>query len=1354
MKKTAVAKILTVALFVCACLVCFSGCHDTTYLLRLKSDGANVDVITVSDSSDASIVMPKDPVKNGYTFGGWYYDDGTFTQPFDPASKIEQDTDVYAKWNVKSYTVTYILNDGAYPEGKSNPTEYTVESEDITLAPLERKGYAFDGWYQDGNFVGTVKKGSTGDITLSAKWVKNGYTVSYSNVKGVANDNPRTYTISDSPIKLSDLEKTGYRFDGWYRGDTKYTEIPAGSTGNLELEAKWSLVNYTISYLDAEGKSLDIEGFDLPESYTIESDRIVLNAYYLSGYRFNGWFDDDGIRVSTIEKGTYGNVVLYADLELTLFVINYNDRFNRPNENPTVAEYGEIVQLLPLKKADYDFIGWTLNGTDIIDSVEVFSDMTLAAVWKQKEGLADFDYIVDDEYVGHNKDGFVMLLGVLNPSVTELVVPECVSMLKSGLLRNCNSLESLTLPFLGESAQVNPMTSYLAFLFGGSGYSDNATCVPKSLKTLIINGGEVADNALFGCAYLEKLIFNDGVTRIGDSAVANCFALKELQVPFIGEKYCEDDDYNGINCALPDNARPIYIFGGRYKTNQFPKALEKLTITKGYAPDPTYYDFRDKATRFYTFSQLRNLKELDYTSENDYLYDHMFEYMAYLEKLTIRGNIKKIGFFYGYTYAADYIKELVIPDTVTEISEQAFMSFKSLPRISLPNVKVIPANAFKNCTRLSSIELCSELTSIGNEAFSGCSSLFSITIPKTVTEIGTDAFKDCTNLFEVYNYSGLSAEKGSDALGGLCKYAWDICTSEGAQSKFQNIDGCIVYEQDGEKLLMKYIGDSAQVNIPDGVTVIYTNAFADCSVVASVTMPESIKTIQDNAFDYCSNLVSVKMSNGIKSIGKNIFINCKSLTTVELPPTIETIYEGMFENCTLLANIKLPASVKTIGNRAFNKSGLTAFNFGNIVSIGEGAFEGTKFTQIDFTDSLITIGNNAFKDCSELTAIAFGSKLETIGASAFANCAKLNRVTLPNSLTTLGASTFANCAKLNQVTLPESLTTLGEKAFYECSALTSIVIPSKITAINSYAFGFCTSLSEVTLNDNLVDIGYGAFFKCKISNLKWPTKLESIGVRAFSYNCLEKVELPDSVKIVNSEAFSYNETLTELIIPKTTQELGSCIALYSFNVTKLAVPFVGGTLETGHGRISDIFGYKTDMSYNLKTLIIHGGSIIYRMTSNSTNLSTFGAPYTRNGIDYFENLTSLTLGDNIKNIEDGALSYLKNLNTLILPSAKYSTSLKKLFDGERALDVLGFSSGDVTAEYVSGITASKWLLSSDVKAPGIPSGATVLFTGTFEEWDALTFENKNTCTVYFYSPNKKQGTWRYTFHGAASPEIW
>ena len=1342
MIKKVTISILATLFLICTCLACATACNKKTdnptaeqiYIVRFKNGDVTHDVKIVSSLSDGTINLPTDPEKTGYTFNGWYLDDGGLNQPFATDTEITSDTTVYAKWLLVNYTITYEANDGSYADDKTNPATYTIESDDITLLPLKREGYAFDGWYVDGNCIQTIKKGTTGNLTLSAKWIKDGYSITYENTKGAENENPRTYVISDSPIPLRNLEKDGYVFDGWFVGDTKYTEIPANSTGSLTIIAKWSLVNYTITYRDTEGKILNTQGFDLPASFTIESDTITLNGYYLPGFAFNGWYDEDGNRITFIRKGSFGNLNLYGDFyEDKIFSITFIDeQFGKTNsENPTVYLMGEpSPELKPLKKADYDFIGWSYGVGGVITEIDTSlgGDITLYAVWEQKAEFVPFDYIVDDDY---SENGFVMLLDVKDTSVTELIIPQNVSMLRSGLLKNCTSLNSLTLPFLGESVNANALTAHLSFLFGGNNYTDNATRVPQSLKTVIINGGEIADYALFGCAYIEKLIFNDDVTRIGDSAVANCFALKELQVPFIGEKYCEDDDYNGISKALPDNARPVYIFGGRNKTEQYPKALEKLTVTKGYAPDPTYYnafDVRSKNTRFYSLSQLTKLKEFDYTSVNDYLYDHMFEVIGYLEKLTIRGNVKKIGFFFGYTYYADNIKELIIPDSVTEISEQSFMSFKSLPKISLPNVRVIPANAFENCERLSSIELCGELTSIGNEAFSGCASLFSITIPKTVTEIGADAFKGCTNLLEVYNFSNLVAEKGSDALGGLCKNAWEVYTSKDTQSKFRNVEGCIIYQKDGESLLMKYVGDATEVNIPNGVTVIYGKAFTDCNAITSVKMPKSVKTVQDNAFDSCTNLASVEMADGIESIGKNVFINCKNLTKVKLPSTLIEIPESIFENCAKLEKIDIPATVKKIGNRAFFGCNLTALNLPAILSeIGEHAFEGNKFTEIVLPDSLTEIKDSTFKNCGNLTTVTFGSNLQSIGNSAFEGCGKISGITLPNKLTNLGDSAFKNCGAITEITIPESITSIANGLFRDCTSLKTITLHNKITAIGDYSFRGC-----------------GA-----IENFVWPDNLVSIGNDAFSYGSFETIVLPDSLKSIGEYAFFKNSKLKELVIPKSVEYIGKSMSS-DCPIETLVLPFSGTSINQP-SRVADFTNVST-----LKSLVILGGAI--------TQPGLLSESGTFAGSHNYESITSLILGDDVTVIESQALKNLNNLKTLILPSTMGYTGFVYMFrldnDWSHHFEYVGIMNGAIDESFLEGqpnITVSNWIIGKNVTSANIPLYSTVYYMGTPEKWQSSTIENKDKVKkMYYYREDGitdlSTDYWWY-FKGVAKNEI-
>ena len=104
---------------------------------------------------------------------------------------------------IESYTITYVNVEGATNE---NPASYNEETETITLKDPVKTGYTFAGWYKDAKFttqVTEIIQGTTGDITLYAKWVKEGdYTITYVNVDGATNENPASYNVETETITL------------------------------------------------------------------------------------------------------------------------------------------------------------------------------------------------------------------------------------------------------------------------------------------------------------------------------------------------------------------------------------------------------------------------------------------------------------------------------------------------------------------------------------------------------------------------------------------------------------------------------------------------------------------------------------------------------------------------------------------------------------------------------------------------------------------------------------------------------------------------------------------------------------------------------------------------------------------------------------------------------------------------------------------------------------------------------------------------------------------------------------------------------------------------------------------------
>lgn len=138
--------------------------HTVTF-----KDGENT-LYTLEVADGESLKLPSNPTRENYTFAGWYNGETKVEADY----KVTGDLTLTAKWNANTYTITYELNGG---NNANNPSNYTVETETITLANPTKDDHTFDGWYDNaafsGNKITEITKGSTENITLYAKWEEN-----------------------------------------------------------------------------------------------------------------------------------------------------------------------------------------------------------------------------------------------------------------------------------------------------------------------------------------------------------------------------------------------------------------------------------------------------------------------------------------------------------------------------------------------------------------------------------------------------------------------------------------------------------------------------------------------------------------------------------------------------------------------------------------------------------------------------------------------------------------------------------------------------------------------------------------------------------------------------------------------------------------------------------------------------------------------------------------------------------------------------------------------------------------------------------------------------------------------------
>ena len=323
------------------------------YTITFDTDGGS-EVAPITQDYGTAITAPADPTREGYTFTGW--------DTAIPATMPAHNMTITAQWTVNQYTITFDT------DGGSEVAPITQDYGSAITAPAAptREGYTFTGW--DKTIPATMP---AGDMTITAQWTVNQYTITYDLDGGTAEGNPDTYTVETDTFTLKNPTRPGYTFTGWsgtgLTGEDNLTvTIPKGSTGNRSYTAHWSLNTYSITY-DLNGGTASGN----PTSYTVESATITLNQPTKTGYTFTGWSGtdltgEDNLTV-TIPAGSTGDRSYTAHWSLNTYSITYDLDGGTASGNPDFYTVeSSTITLNPPTRTGYTFIGW--SGTDLSGS--------------------------------------------------------------------------------------------------------------------------------------------------------------------------------------------------------------------------------------------------------------------------------------------------------------------------------------------------------------------------------------------------------------------------------------------------------------------------------------------------------------------------------------------------------------------------------------------------------------------------------------------------------------------------------------------------------------------------------------------------------------------------------------------------------------------------------------------------------------------------------------------------------------------------------------------------------------------------------------------------------------------------
>lgn len=279
--------------------------------------------------------------------------------------------------------------------------------------------------------------------------------------------------------------------------------------------------------------------------------------------------------------------------------------------------------------------------------------------------------------------------------------------------------------------------------------------------------------------------------------------------------------------------------------------------------------------------------------------------------------------------------DIVIPNTVTKIGDEAFKGNKKVTGVTIPGSVVdIGNNAFEACENLKKVAFTNPGEARNNllirlSAFKDCTKLTDVEIPARVKQIVGNIFKGCTSLMEIKvnaNNPYYFAQDGVLFGPALVEYSpkYDdnyvlLAYPAGRQGEYT-----IPSKVNGKEIDQIWTSGFegavglTDITIPASIGRLGTAAF-ESTGLTHATIPDTVQQVDPAVFQNCTSLVSVKLPNGITEIDQYLFANCISLQHVDMPDTITKINIYAFHNCTSLTSLALPEGLTSLSVGCFEK---------------------------------------------------------------------------------------------------------------------------------------------------------------------------------------------------------------------------------------------------------------------------------------------------------------------------------------------------------------------------------------------------------------------------------------------------
>lgn len=734
-------------------------------------------------------------------------------------------------------------------------------------------------------------------------------------------------------------------------------------------------------------------------------------------------------------------------------------------------------------------------------------------------------------------------------ALTTVDLPDGVKQVGYAAFYQCTALSSVTLPDSIESigyACFKECTSlHTLQLPAHMWYVEDGLCYGCTALTSVVlpeEAVEIAFAAFGGCTQLEEVTIGNHLTSIGDFAFCECSRLKNVALPdtlqSLGEAvfaYC--DAITAV--TLPRRVTVAGSYAFCLCRNLTSVKLSGAMVGVGIGA-------------FYGCEKLKDV--YFYQGVPLYIGDKAFNDVS--TSLCLHYNGGTDGWSSPVWKGPDgnfYQTAAMEPDSSGTFGSLTWHYQAASGHLTINGSGAMPSFDSREqlpwylfLDEITMVTLSSGITTLGDRAFDGAEMLRQVYLPDTVTAIGDYAFANCENLIYVRMPSGLKTI-GNDAFYQCGSVRFDLPVG---------------VERIGDYAFFGCLSMSDLV-LTDSLLSLGEGAFYHCTGLQEVVLPSSLTEVKPYTFRGCVALERVILPETVQSVGRYAFGNCHALSVFVLMGNV-AMGDYALAGCDRLQTISCYGEQPlTIGYDAFKglpdtvtvrhilpwaSEALTAADGRNLASIQQlpdiDAMSGGVRWSFDEAAGLLDIeGSGAMPDTvpwasvrDKVRTVIIGEGITTIGSQAFRDCTQLTAVRMSHTVTAVGEAAFAGCRSLKGIRLPESVARLGENAFYHCTSLAYIHVPSAVQQLPHHIFAGCESLLSVSLN-GVTDIGYAAFYGCEQLE-RVVLSADSITTGDWSFarcGSLKEVTGSEQIAVLGKASFFGDESLSALTLsPRLT----------------------------------------------------------------------------------------------------------------------------------------------------------------------------------------------------------------------------